>query len=638
MKKAKFLIFLGLLELQRSIVFAAAPAVIDIVTGNGIIFQINGDGEYSANQVADTLINNSTAYTYDGPETGGVRDVTAINNASYEALQNDSRYLVGNSSVVKVNTPITGTIFVVLGKGSTLSGNATVNIVSIASGASFSINSSTTVNSLQMLRGTLDQRNISAPLTISGVFSMPSATLILPLSQSGQVQSYLSCAGGAGPYNTNQSFSVVFSNPLNAPLTTGQDYPIISGSQHGPQLPASSLINLSVMDASGQIIPITSFKYTPTFDVTGNCTVQFSIAPKIYNGQHHEQGGRTSTYAHQHIQTMTGSALSVAREGREGSYVRYTGSFTSNPFKAPNLGDFMPMTEGARAYSSQENIERWSPLRTEKTGLWAQPFGMILREVSQQGQRGFNSRTAGVLFGIDHKIRHDLIVGGAVGYATTKQSLDENSGKTSVRDRFVNLFASWFKDAWHLDGALLFGYEHYNQSRNVGNNVFASNHHAGFLLTPHLGGGYTFTTKAGKLSVFANFDYTYCKQFGYKETGANVNDLYVKSSLATMIRSEVGTSISQEYSYSHSIWNPKFALSLVNKQPIRKGNIITGEGSSFEGSNAPSTNISPALYSTLNHEDGWSLAAGLVGEFGVRYNMGEVFLKVSKKLGTSRGF
>lgn len=619
--------------LQKTIVFAGTTA---IFTTDGITFQINGAGSYSANQVANTLVNGSTAYTYNGPETGNqIRDVTAINQALSYVAQTSTKYVVGNSSNIQVDN--TNNIsFAVLGTNVTLSAgtNAAVNVVGINSGASVSISSFITISGLMINGGTLDQRGISSPFTISGTFSMPSATLILPLSQSGEVQSYLSCINDAGPLDTNQSFSVIFSNPFNAPLAPGQDYPIIKESVNGPRLNSSSLTGVSVMDAAGRVMPVTSLNYTPVFDTNGNCVIHFSVNPTVHNGHYHRQGGRASTYSHQYIQTFTGSALSVARGERGTSHTGYTGSFTSNPFKAPNMTDFMSMTEGAQEYSSRENLERWSPLRTDKTGIWVQPFGMILREPAQQGQPGFNSKTAGLLFGMDHKLRYDLIVGGAVGYATTKQSLDQNSGKTSVRDRFVDIFVSWFREAWYLDGALLLGYEHYNQSRNVGNNVFALNHHAGFLITPHMGGGYNFTTKVGKLSVFANFDYTYCKQFGYQETGANVNDFYVKSSLASMIRSEVGTSISREYSGFHFDWKPKFALSLVNKKPIRTGTITTANGSSFEGSNVSSTNISPALYSILTYEDGWSLSAGLIGEFGVRYNMGEAFLKFTKKLGT----
>jgi uncharacterized protein YhjY with autotransporter beta-barrel domain len=616
--------------LQRAIVFAAP---IPVSTINSIEFQFNTAGEYSANQIAD-MITNGAIYFYRGPETGGgERSFTAINNAS-QGTQVDRYYLVGNSSVAQ---GATNASFVVVGTGSILSGNANVNKVSIASGASFSIDPSINVNVLEMRGGTLDQRGISSPCTISGnsgLIYMKNAHLILPLSQSGHVQSYLNMDPSSTGIAQGEISSITFYNPFNAPLAVGLSYPIVQNSPGLAEGQTPTLGSVYVMTDSGKKILITSLKPRAIFDENGNCEIRFSLNPIVPNGHLHKQGGRASIHSHHNLHTTIGSALSVAREERGTSPSGYTGSFTSNPFKVPNMSDFMQMTEGAQAYSSRENLERWSPLRTDKTGFWAQPFGMILREAAQQGQPGFNSRTAGVLFGMDHKLCYDLIIGGAIGYATTKQSLDENSGKTSVRDRFINLFASWFKDTWHLDGALLLGYEHYNQSRNVGNNIFALNHHAGFLMTPHIGGGYNFTTKAGKLSVFANFDYTYCKQFGYQETGANVNDLYVKSSLATMIRSEVGTSISQEYSFSHVNWGPKFSLSLVNKQPIRKGNITTASGSSFEGSKASSTDISPALYSTLTHEDGWSFSAGLVGEFGVRYNMGEAFLKFTKKLGT----
>ena len=634
MKRIKFLVFLTFLTLPASLVFSGATA---ISTPDGVTFQINNTGSYSASQVANGLVNNSTTYTYFGPGIQGniPLSVTAINMSTVSAV-NPTRYLIGNSSNIRVSNSTSGASFFLLGNNVTFTANAisVVDFIAINSGASASISNLIGIaGGLVMRGGTLDQRNFSSPLQINGgTFSIQNASLIFPLSQGGQVQNYINCINGARPLDANQSFSVIFSNPSNVALMEGQTYRIIQGAD-GTQLPSSALTSIFVMDASGQIIPVTSFNYRPIVDANGNCEVQFSVNPKIYNGQNYRQTTTASTYTHQYIQTIASSALSVAREGGGNSYSGPMGSFTSNPFKAPNMTDFMSVTEGAQAHGTREDLQRWAPLRTAKTGIWAQPFGMILREATQQGQRGFNSRTAGILFGLDHKLHYDLIVGGALGYATTKEYLHQNPGKNFVHDRFIDLFISWFRDAWYLEGSLLLGYEHYNQARNLGNNVFASNHHAGFLITPHVGGGYSFMTKAGKLSAFANFDYTYCKQFGYQERGGNVNDLYVKSSLATMIRTEVGASFSQEYSITELDWKPKFALSLVNKKPIRKGNIIATNGASFEGSSASSTNVSPALYSTISYEDGWSLSAGLIGEFGVRYNMGEAFLKFTKKLG-----
>ena len=175
------------------------------------------------------------------------------------------------------------------------------------------------------------------------------------------------------------------------------------------------------------------------------------------------------------------------------------------------------------------------------------------------------------------------------------------------------------------------GLEKYQGTRNTNlNNIFVSNNHNGYKITPHLGGGYTFDVKDAKLKAFGKLDYAHSTQYGYQEKGAG--GFYLKQASASMLRSEIGAKLSKIYDYNGFSWKPAFALSAVNKKPIKKGTIAASNGSSFESTTKTTTNISPALESIIKFSDGYSFSATWLGEFGSQYNMQEAFIKITKKL------
>ncbi len=319
------------------------------------------------------------------------------------------------------------------------------------------------------------------------------------------------------------------------------------------------------------------------------------------------------------------------------------GFFRGNPFRAPDLErDFLNTTTMAMTNSAQENMERWVPLRTDKTGIWAQPFGMTLRQVSNQGAPGFHSRVAGLMIGMDHKISYDTIVGVTFGYARTNVSFDANAGASRVDDKFATLFGTWFRNNWYLEGSLLGGMETYRSSRNVGvnilgvnvgpSNMYAMNRHGGYEISPHVGAGYTFNMRDSKLQVYAGFDYVYVGQQGYRETGADPLNLTIKRSRASMVRSEGGLDLSKAYEYKNFKWTPGFKLSVVNKKPIKKGLIQTSAEGTFESTTVTTTNISPGIESTVEFADGYFVSGSWTGEFGSQYNSQEASVKFTKKL------
>ena len=235
---------------------------------------------------------------------------------------------------------------------------------------------------------------------------------------------------------------------------------------------------------------------------------------------------------------------------------------------------------------------------------------------------------------MDHKPRYDIIVGGGLGYAGTQMNCDSNAGKMRINDKFATFFGTWFRDKWYVEGALVAGMENYrgyrNTSANNSANTFAANKHGGYQLTPHVGGGYTFDVKDGyRLKVFGSFDFSYCHQQGYQETGPGA--LFIKSGDASMLRSQGGVTLAKTYVFESMEWEPAIGLGVVNKKPIKKGVIETGSGTSFESTTVTTTDIAPSLESMVRFTDGYSLGVTYSGEFGSQYSSNQVAVKFTKK-------
>ncbi len=385
-------------------------------------------------------------------------------------------------------------------------------------------------------------------------------------------------------------------------------------------------------------VNLTSLPNT-TFSFLGldGTDVKFTLtgSPGIPNAQTAAGAANSvATTAQMSAQVISRGVLGVARDNDTGEPSYGSSAFASHPMKAPNLqADFLNATQGGLMNAAQDTTRKWSPARTDKAGIWFQPFGMVNRQGANGGSPGSKSRTAGLLAGFDYKSRYDVIWGAALGYARTTENFDSDAGKTGVKDKFATVFGTWFRGPWYVEGSLLLGLEKYQGTRNTGptnNNIFVSKSHDGYQISPHVGGGYTFEVKGSKLKPYVTFDYTYASQYGYQEQG--VGGMYLKQMDASMLRSEVGANISKHIEFDTFMWKPGFTLAVVNKKPLKKGTIVSSSGTRFESTTATTTNISPALESTIRFEDGYSFSAAWIGEFGSQYNMQEAFLKFTKKL------
>ncbi len=392
-------------------------------------------------------------------------------------------------------------------------------------------------------------------------------------------------------------------------------------------------------ESSGIISPPSSVQTTPnTFPfaamMADGITIKLVRKPNqnVKLAVAHSSVGANNDYLKHRV---VRGVLSEIRGYAAGNKVEMRPNFNSfrPTVRAVNPGvDFLNMTEGGVAEIVQDTMQQWSPLRNSTTGVWVQPFGMILQQGKSADAVGYKTRTGGILFGIDHKVRHDMIVGGGVGYARINVDFDADSGKSRISDKFLNVFGTWFGDKWYVDGSLVAGLQTYRAYRTVYPGVWANNNHDGYQLTPHLGAGYKLPIGNYITRFFAGIDYAYSFESGYQETGAPLNNIYQKSRSASMMRLEGGAAVSQTYEKEFFSWTPTFKLSVVNKNPIQKGRIISADGNSVTPSTKAQTFISPGIDASVQFSDGWSFGLCYNGEFAAGSSSNEMLLKIRKSL------
>ncbi len=408
---------------------------------------------------------------------------------------------------------------------------------------------------------------------------------------------------------------------------------------YGPSQEFTLFSNTGGQTAFNQVTLLGLDAFTGALDTSTPNTIKYIVQKK--------SDGNVQVAAHTSIVTghtafKTGqivtSTLNSQRQVMRNEGGAFTGfrSFQGNPIKAPEVDvSYLTLTDGGLDRAVEENMKCWNPLGRKKTSLWAQPFGVVLDQGTVDGVPGFSSRTGGILFGMDHKVNPGLLVGGGLGYAYTKMSIDQNLGKSRVKDKFGTVFASFFGDEWHVDLAVVAGLQHHRGYRTVqGTNLQVESQHNGYQVMPHIGGGYTFgMNDCYQIHTFAQLDYVYSHENRYQENGANILNYFIEAHESRMLRSEVGFHVAQICDLETAQWLRSVKLSLINKAPLKKGPILSSYGDSAQSTNLNTTFISPGVKSALQYADGFSVGFNYNAEISLAHKTTsqELMLQAGKK-------
>ncbi|MFN7662352.1 MAG: autotransporter domain-containing protein [Alphaproteobacteria bacterium] len=308
-----------------------------------------------------------------------------------------------------------------------------------------------------------------------------------------------------------------------------------------------------------------------------------------------------------------------------------------NSFKAPSLTQsYLANTEGMMGIMAQETFDRFAPLRTEKTGIWAQPFGQVVEQERTGQESGFDSRTAGILFGMDHKITQKLVVGGGIGSANSTSELKSNGSKAQITDQFATVFASWTDDNWYAETMMTAALNKFKMGRKIDPNTVATNKHDGYQLVPSIGAGYRILLEDKQWLLVPNISTTmiYGHEDGYTEIGAGANNQTIKGRCSSMLRTEAGFNLSTHKIHESVTAIYSIGLKMIVMDPMKKGHIngtVGGNGFGITSNDKTKIYGGLTLSSEFKLNDNWFMNANYAGEFGEHLKAHEIALRLGKR-------
>lgn len=279
---------------------------------------------------------------------------------------------------------------------------------------------------------------------------------------------------------------------------------------------------------------------------------------------------------------------------------------------------------------------------TENTyDIWLGAFGEYAHEKAAQQTPAFHYTTEGTLLGVDLNPLAHTTVGGALGYAHTNLKEDSNAGKATIKYFLGTLYSKIdLHSKWECEVALLGSWNEIENQRSILFPNFSAKAKAkipGWQLTPHLGVGYKIDTDWGRIQPYAGLDWTFSWDKGYKEQGAGDFNMKVKARESSMLRSELGVSLSEAWGFSWGSLLLSEKLGYINKKPFKTGSLtaamVGGSGTLHVESLNSTQNLAAIGLQLLMRPATSFLNVSLVynGEFGAMYRSQELFLKLVKE-------
>ncbi|MHC4295221.1 MAG: autotransporter family protein, partial [Planctomycetota bacterium] len=183
----------------------------------------------------------------------------------------------------------------------------------------------------------------------------------------------------------------------------------------------------------------------------------------------------------------------------------------------------------------------FSQFRQGEFGVWVRQFNTWASEDGGSDQVGFDFDTYGAMIGGDFRIGSNFVLGGAIGYSQTDVTLDEDTGNSDIDTLHTMLYATYFEDDWYVDAALGFGYNCYDNTRNI--NFLgreATSEHDGQEYRAYLGGGYDFDINGWILGPIGSMQYLCLKEESFTEDDAGAMNLTIDAQDSQSLLSAVG--------------------------------------------------------------------------------------------------
>lgn len=178
---------------------------------------------------------------------------------------------------------------------------------------------------------------------------------------------------------------------------------------------------------------------------------------------------------------------------------------------------------------------------------WGRAFGNRARTTDDGNNPGFRNRSAGGLAGIDYGMSDEFRVGFAVGYADSKVTGRQDTGRANIDSYYVGNYLGWSRDALFVDAQAGVTFSNYETTRaiTIGSATrTAAGETDGRSIGAGLEAGYRADLGGILLTPSAFLRYDDSDADAFTETGADYLNLSVDSDSHADLRGGLGLRLS----------------------------------------------------------------------------------------------
>ena len=205
--------------------------------------------------------------------------------------------------------------------------------------------------------------------------------------------------------------------------------------------------------------------------------------------------------------------------------------------------------------------------------IWVAPFGNYVHQKAEGASPTSNNSIGGFLVGYDYSYS-DLTFGGALGYAYNYMGFGSGRGHGSVQEELATFYGSYEREYLRVNFALWGGYYQLYNKRNTLSVISSKGNTQGWIFSPHLEIATPFQ-RGISFEPFVMLDYVNNWQGGFTEKGSSGLNLIMDKHYSSVLRSEAGLRLFEEWDRKWGKFIFVQKLSYVNQAPFYFGPVAT---------------------------------------------------------------
>ncbi len=177
-------------------------------------------------------------------------------------------------------------------------------------------------------------------------------------------------------------------------------------------------------------------------------------------------------------------------------------------------------------------------------------------------ETGFDFDTRGITLGADYRLTDRLVLGGALGFASTDSDFDNSAGELDNRTNSVSFYGNFIPlENTYLDWIVTAGRHDFESVRNLSSlSVRTEGDTTGDEIALSLSGGANFNRGSMLLNAYGRLERIEIDIDGYRETGGGGLALQYEDQTVKSLTAALGARLSNAYSMSWGVLTPSVYL------------------------------------------------------------------------------